>query len=223
MKLKIIIGLLLSALLIGMTACKTTPTGSQQIDPATADKLAPILSGSVAGAVIYAQNKNTNTVTYVTAIKVAIDEFLLQTNLSPAHLQATLYNLPIKELKTPEAQLIISPLLATYQGFADRPVKDAISKDAGLVVLLKAISDGLAQGLDGIKHMNSATPPGAYIPNLEALDIVCRTLRNRMFIEAQKIELAEARQLSSQEVTLLEVSDQLIQQLNRVKVEQNLR
>lgn len=187
MKFNIISGLFLAALILIAPGCTTTDTGKKQIDPVTAEKLAPILSGSVAGAVVYAYQKNPKTEAIVDVIHVALNEFLLTTNMSPAALQAKLYNLPVPELKTPEAQMIIAPLLAIYKGFADTQVKDKVSQDAGLKLLLQAMVDGLNQGLEGIRQIRLLPPPSASIDDNEALRTVVNAMEAQMRVEAQRL------------------------------------
>lgn len=189
-----IIGLILAALILITPGCTTTDTGKQQIDPVAAEKLAPILSGSVAGAVVYAYTRNANTEAIVDAVKVGLNEFLLTTNMSPAALQAKLNGLPVPALKTPEAQLIIAPLLATYAGFADSSVKDKVKQDEGLRILIQAMVTGLDQGLEGIRAMKQAalTPivpetETASISDTEALQTVFRALEVRMRMEIARL------------------------------------
>lgn len=187
MKFNGITGLVLAALILIAPGCTTTSTGKKQIDPVTAEKLAPILSGSVAGAVVYAYNKNAKTEAIVDVIHTALNEFLLTTNMSPAALQAKLYNLPVPELKTPEAQMIIAPLLAIYKGFADTQVKDKVAQDAGLKLLIQAMVDGLNQGLEGIKQMKLNPPPSASASDLESLQTVVQAMEAQMRAEAQRL------------------------------------
>ena len=178
-KLNTILGLCLAALLIGMPGCSTTDSGKKVVDVVTAEKLAPILSGSVAGAVIYAYTRNTNTEVYVSAIRTALYEFAVSEDLSAAALQAKIYSLPIKELKKPEAQLIISPLIATYKGFADPKIKEGLKTDPGLKMLIQAMIDGLDQGLVGINEMKKPTT-AAVISDQESLNIVVEALNKRL-------------------------------------------
>lgn len=186
MKLKLITGLILAALIALTPGCSTT--GNKPIDAVTAEKLAPILSGSVAGAVVYAYQKNPKTEVIVDTVAVALEQFLLSTNLSPAALQATLYNLPVAELKTPEAQLVIAPLLAIYQGFADKQVKEKINNDPGLKLLIQSMVDGLKQGKAAIQQMKSSPPSAAIDNDLDSLRTVMNALQERMQNEIRRLE-----------------------------------
>ncbi len=148
---------MLAVTLAILPGCSTTPSGPI-IDPGTADAIAPILTSSVAGAVVYAYTRNTNSVNYVSLIRTALNEFLISTNLSGAELQAKLYALNIPELRTGEAQLIMAPLIGAYKAYADKYVKAGIYNDPSLVKLVQALIDGLDQGLLAVQAIN--TPPG---------------------------------------------------------------
>lgn len=179
MKWNTITGLFLAALILAMPGCTTTGGLNQN----TADKIAPILAGSVAGAVVYAYTRNPQTEVYVGTIRAALYEFTLSTNLNPANLQAVLFNLPIPELKKPEAQLIMSPILATYAAFWDQTVKSGVDKNPGMKTLITAMISGLDQGLIGIANIkNPATPakPTAAITDEQSLDIVVKALEQDM-------------------------------------------
>ena len=180
MKLNTLMGLCLAALLIGMPGCTTTESGKKVVDVVTAEKLAPILSGSVAGAVVYAYTRNTQTEVYVATIRAALYEFAISEDLSATALQAKLYNLPIPELKKPEAQLIIAPLLATYKGFADPKVKEGLKKDPGLKLLIEAMIAGCDQGLAGIAEMKKPVTMSDPLSDQEALSLVFKALNERL-------------------------------------------
>lgn len=111
---------------------------------------------------MYAYTKDTNSVNYVAAIRTALNEFLVSTNLSGAALQAVLYNLPIPQLKTPEAQLIMAPLIGAYKAFADKYVKAGIYNDPSLQLLVQSLIDGLDQGLTAIQAIQSNPQPPAH-------------------------------------------------------------
>lgn len=148
---------LIAALSIS-TGCMTTPTGERRINPATAQSLAPILTSSVAGAVVYAYTRDRNAEKYLAVLRTGLQEFMVSDDLSAGALQARLYSLPIKELKTPEAQLIIAPLLGAYRTFADQKLKEGIKKDEGLVRLVNALIAGLDEGLNAINAIKSNQP-----------------------------------------------------------------
>ena len=133
--------------------CTTTGTGTTVLDPAAATKIAPVLRVTVAGAVVYAYSKDTNYVTYIAVVQVALQQFVLSTNMSPAALQAVIYALPVKELKTPEAQLIIAPLLSAYAAFGQQYVQAGLSAQAGWKLLAQALVDGVADGLQGVAQI----------------------------------------------------------------------
>ena len=175
----------------GGTGGDTNSTGIVSVD--NANKIAPILTSSVAGAVVYAYTKKPESELYVQTIRTALQEFLLSTNLSAANLQACLYGLPIKELKTPEATLIIAPLLGVYQAFADEKVKEGIYKDPGLIIMVQSLINGLDQGLAGIANIkrgvrdglnayyppvydNPAEPPVYSLTNMQALDVIIKAM-----------------------------------------------
>lgn len=110
----------------------------------------------MAGAVVYAYSKDKNSVKYIAVVKTALQEFLISTNLSPSALQAKIYALPVKELKTAEAQLIITPILAAYKAYGEQYVQAGISENEGLKVLVTALVNGVDSGLQGVAQINSS-------------------------------------------------------------------
>ena len=164
MTIKTLSTLVMAVLFTGcFSGCTTTETGRRVVDPVVADKVAPVLTGSVAGAVVYAYTRDKNSEKYLGALKTALQEFLVSDDLSASALQARLYNLPIKELKTPEAQLIIAPLLGAYRAIADQIVKDKTKTDPGLQRLVTALIAGLDEGLNAIAAIKSA--PSSFMPS----------------------------------------------------------
>jgi lipase chaperone LimK len=135
------------------TGCTTTSSGKKVLDPAAASKLAPILRTSVAGAVVYGYTKNPGSVAYISVVQSALQEFVLSTNMSPSALQAKIYALPVKELKTPEAQLIITPLLSAYAAFGQQYVQAGLEEQVGWKLLAQALVDGVSDGLQGIDQI----------------------------------------------------------------------
>jgi hypothetical protein len=133
-----------------LPGCKTTETGGKTIDKDIALKAAPVIAAAVSGAVIYAYSRDTNSVAYIGLARVTLEQFLEADDLSAGALQAALYGLPIKELRTPEAQLIITPVLAAYKAFAEQIVREGYRKDEGLRTLVRALIDGLDVGLRGV-------------------------------------------------------------------------
>ena len=150
-------GILLAAALSlsFLTGCTTTTSGTKVLDPVKAAQLAPALQTSVAGAVVYAYTKDTNSVAYLQVVQTAINEFVLSGDLNPSVLQAKIYGLPIKELKTSEAQLIITPLLAAYKAFGEQYVKAGLAEQEGWKILAKALTDGINDGLSGVAQIQS--------------------------------------------------------------------
>lgn len=135
------------------TGCATTGSGSGGLDPQAASRLAPILRTTTAGAVIYAYSKDKNSISYISVVQVALQEFVLSTNMSPAVLQAKIRALPIKELKTPEAQLIITPLLSAYAAFGQQYVQAGLEEQVGWKMLAQALVDGVTDGMQGIDQI----------------------------------------------------------------------
>jgi len=141
------------AIPVTFTGCTTTPSGTKVLDPAAASKLAPILRTTTAGAVVYAYTKDKNSVAYIGVVQTALQEFLISTNMFPSALQAKIYTLPVKELKTPEAQLIITPLLSAYAAFGQQYVQAGLEEQTGWKLLAQALVDGVADGLQGIDQI----------------------------------------------------------------------
>ena len=155
--MKILVSLILSLALLApvFTGCTTTSTGKTVLDPVKVTQLAPALQTTVAGVVIYAYSRDKNSVLYLDVLKTALQEFMLSTNMSPSALQAKIYSLPVKEFKTPEAQLIITPILAAYKAFGEQYVVSGLSEQEGWKILAKALVDGLTAGLDGVRQIQS--------------------------------------------------------------------
>lgn len=137
--------------------CTTTPTGGTGPDPVKVSQLAPALQASVAGAVVYAYTKDPNAVKYINVVQTALNEFVLSDDLSASTLQAKIYGLPVKELKTPEAQLIITPILAAYKAYGEQYLRASLTDQAGWRMLIKAIVDGIGDGLAGVAQIQSGT------------------------------------------------------------------
>lgn len=149
----------LLALTVTFTGCTTTSTGQKVIDPLKAEKIAPALRTAVAGAVVYAYTKDKNSIKYIDVVKTALQEFILSDDLSPSKLQAKIYSLPVKELKSPEAQLIITPLLAAYKAFGEDYVKAGLALQEGWKLLTKALTDGIDDGLQGVAQIKLGEAP----------------------------------------------------------------
>lgn len=134
---------------VGVLSTNTFST----LDPNAISKLAPILRTTVSGATIYAYTKDTNSVTYIGVIQVALQQFILSTDLSPAALQAAIYKLPVPALKTPEAQLIITPILSAYAAFGEQYVQAGLAQQAGWKMLVQSMVDGITDGMNGIAQI----------------------------------------------------------------------
>src|ERR1041385_8737678 len=92
--------------------CATSADGKKVIEVQKAKDIAPALAATVSGAVIYGYSKDKNVPAYAGAVKEALKQFIVSEDLQPAALQAAITALPVKELKTAEAQLIMGPIFA---------------------------------------------------------------------------------------------------------------
>lgn len=139
------------------SGCTTTGTGQKILDTNQVAKIAPALETAVAGAVIYAYSRDSNSVKYLDVVQSALQEFMLSSDLSPSALQAKIYALPVKELKTPEAQLIITPILAAYKAFGQQYVQAGLGTPAaqGWLMLVQAIVNGINDGMAGVKQIQA--------------------------------------------------------------------
>ncbi len=142
-------GLLASVVLT--PGCATSATGKKVIDVQKASDLAPALAATVSAAVIYGQSRDANTVAYAGAVKTALREFILSTNLSPANLQAAITALPYSDLKKPEAQMLMLPVFTAYKVFVEQRAKAGLQDNEGLKVLVQAMIDGIQAGQDAVK------------------------------------------------------------------------
>lgn len=151
--------LLACALALG-SGCSTTSSGQKVLDQQKAAQFAPVLAAAASDAVIYAYQKNPGSAAYIGAIREAVNQFALSSDFSPEALEAALRSLPIKELKTPEAQMILTPVLAAYKVYADEIVKQAVSAkldaNPGLKALINAILTGIDTGEKSVKQLQSS-------------------------------------------------------------------
>lgn len=154
MKHSILHVLVAALVLLFSSGCVTSNTGQSVMDAEKVAKLAPALQASVSGAVIYAYTKDTNAVAYVSLLRTAIQEFALSSDLSAAKLRAKINALPVPQLRTPEAQLVITPIISAYKAYGEQYVRSGIAENAGLKMLLKAVSDGIADGEEGIAQIS---------------------------------------------------------------------
>lgn len=90
---------------------------------------------------------------YAGAVREALKQFVVAEDLQPAALQAAITALPVKELKTPEAQLVMGPILASYKVFAEQRIKEGLKDNDGLRVLVQAMIDGIDAGQDAIRQI----------------------------------------------------------------------
>jgi hypothetical protein len=145
-------------LLTPTTGCVTT-NGTKVLDTNVVAKITPALETAVAGAVVYGYTRDHNSILYIDAVKTALQEFLLSSDMSPSALQAKIYALPIKELKTPEAQLIITPILSAYKAFGEQYVSTALNNQEGWKMLIRALVAGVDDGLAGVHQIQAGATP----------------------------------------------------------------
>jgi hypothetical protein len=131
--------------------CAASAAGRKVIEVQKAKDIAPALAATVSGSVIYGYSKDENVLVYAGAVKEALKQFIVAEDLQPAALQAAITALPMKELKTPEVQLVMGPIFASYKVFAEQRVKDGLKDNEGLRVLVQAMIDGIDAGQDAIR------------------------------------------------------------------------
>lgn len=146
--------------LFSQPGCTTTPNGGTTINTNVAQKLSGVLTVAVSGAVVYGYSQNPATIKYLDAVKTCLYEFLEADNLSAANLQAKIAALPINELHTAEAQLIITPLIMSYRAFGQELVRNGYQENLGLRILVKALIDGLNEGIIACKRIEC---PGCFV------------------------------------------------------------
>lgn len=153
----IVVALAAAYLVLSFTGCVTAPTGPPVAgDTDHISKLAPALRSATSGAIIYACMKSQKAPSYLPTIKAAISEFGNGVDLSSKALRAKINALPFPELKTLEAQLIITPVLSAYEAYGEQYVRVGIPLSEGFKTLLKAISAGIEDGEVAVK---AATQP----------------------------------------------------------------
>lgn len=134
-----------------LTGCVTNQQGQRVIDPDKVSKIAPALQSLVAGAVIYGYSKDTNTVAYAGVVRAAVNEFIIAGNLDPLVLQQKINELPLPALKTPQAQLIIVPVLVGYKAYAEELVRNNVDPNQGLKILASSLVQGIDAGLSSVQ------------------------------------------------------------------------
>ena len=102
----------MGAFIYAALACGTSAKGGHLFDGqdngvAIASTASVALQAAVAGGVQYAVSKDAKAEDYVRVVRTFLYEFLEADNLSAGKLQKGLNDLPIRELQTDEAKLII--------------------------------------------------------------------------------------------------------------------
>jgi hypothetical protein len=138
----ILLGMALIAAII-TTGCATTAPGN--LDKAT--KTAIVLKSTARSAIFYANSKDpVNTKVAVDLAIATMNTFLQRDDLSPTALEVAFRNIPIRELRSVEAQLAINTLQMTYEVFWADQIRQNISSNAVAVTVLTGLRDGLVLG-----------------------------------------------------------------------------
>jgi hypothetical protein len=141
----------LSLVAVLLTGCVTPQPGQPAIDPQTIEKSAIILKTTVASAVTLAIDKTgPNARKYAEMGEAVLNTLLVSTNAAdynPKVLQDRLTELPIKELKSPEAKVAVFGALGLYEAFYGDYVRARINGSTNAVIFLTAMRDGVALAL----------------------------------------------------------------------------
>jgi hypothetical protein len=90
--------------------------------------------------------ENPGTRPYFVAALAHLDALIEAKNFDPAELKAALNKLPIKELKSPVARIVINRGISVYRRYAERI---DIDRQVYVASTIRALRDGIQEGLDG--------------------------------------------------------------------------
>lgn len=130
-----------------LTGCATTGGTPGVIDTNKLAKGAILLKTTVSSSIIVATEKDTNAVTYIKMVGGLLDAIIGGTDFTPQKLEKALSELNIKELKKPEARIAINTVLGLYEIYYGDYVRGRLEGNQTALVLLRAIRDGINQGL----------------------------------------------------------------------------
>jgi hypothetical protein len=150
MKINAFLAIILSAVLITTSGCITTGKPGSGFDSDKAAKAAIVLKSTARSAVYYAHSKDTNALTYVNLAIAVVDKFLTQDDLSPTALTDAMREIPVRELKSVEAQLAINTIEMTYEIFWGDYLRSHLSGNEPLMIALSGLRDGLILGQQDI-------------------------------------------------------------------------
>lgn len=131
--------------------CASTPGGTGGFDLDKAQKTSIILKSTARSAVFYAASQDSNAPKYLNLAIESVNKFLIGTNLSPDSLQTALRGIPIKELRSVEAQIAINAIDLTYELFWSDWVKQKIASNEPLLIVLTGLRDGLVLAQEDLK------------------------------------------------------------------------
>jgi hypothetical protein len=138
------------------TGCTTKTTVTQGADGTyktnTLSSLnLPALTNAIALAVPPAVNlavsQEPQARAYLADAAVVINLVLASGSYDPNSLNAALNTLGVKEVRTPQAQAAIDAAVALYKGMYGQVVEAQLDKVTWLPPILKAIADGITEGL----------------------------------------------------------------------------
>lgn len=139
------------ALCAGVTGCATTgstesrPTDAQASAPANLDELKFWAGTAASIGTAYALRHNPETRPYFETAVGALSQLIEAQNFSPVSFAQALSGLKIKELKSEEAQLLITTATIIFQRYGREVVVDRASYVAVTMVTVRdAIRDALA-------------------------------------------------------------------------------
>lgn len=148
MKTKItLIGIMAFALMMA-TGCRTVTNAdgstTQQLDP---QRTANVIRAIVPPAVKIAEAQKPEVKKYLIDVQVVTCALTSSTNVSPASLKAAVESTGIKEIETPEIEATIQSIYAIYSAYYGDVVAQKLPAQEWCVPVLKAICDGVTEGL----------------------------------------------------------------------------
>lgn len=143
----------LGALGVGTGALLSGCQSAPEVTVEKAEKIAALLKGTAASGVVLAYTKDPNSTPYFKAAGAALALFVTGSDLSPAALQQALQETSVRELKTPEAALVMNTILGVYEVFWGDALRAQVAANPQLKIALQGLVDGLMQGVREVEDI----------------------------------------------------------------------
>lgn len=133
----------------------TTATKSRWSDPVFVENTAYFVKATVANGVVIASGEDKNAASYASLIREVLVQVRGSKDYTPGNLERAIKAVPVKELKSKYAPLIITDLLLAYELYFGQIVRDKINTSVAAKLIDAAVA-GIDLGLIG---QAPAVPP----------------------------------------------------------------